>query len=382
MASTPPTDDYSFAPSEKTGASVTSKQLFSFTFFSIVLLLTWQLGIILSPFFYPIMWAVILAATFYPLYTKLLIRLHDRRQLGAAAMTLIVLAIAVLPAVYLIFLGINEAVQAYETAAQWFREGRLRELGVSISQWPVIGRVSQGVFGRLIMPNSSQLESSVLEGGKVVSSFLLAQGADLAKNAFLFVTDFLVMVFTLFFLFRDGDHFYNSIYAAIPLDPDHKAKIFERMNGTISAVMQGTLLTALAQGTTAGLTYWALGVRFSIFLGVASAVLSLLPVGGTALIWIPVSIYLFFTGSIVKGCIMIGVGVGLVGLMDNLLQPFLIGNKAQLPMLFLFFASLGGLASFGLLGLFLGPIILAVLLETFRIYQDEFQDRPSELLIK
>lgn len=361
---------------------MTRKQLFSFTFFAVVLLLTWQMSVILSPFFYPITWAVILAATFYPIYKKLLIRLHGRQQLGAVVMTLMVLAIAVLPAVYLIFLGINEAVQAYETAAQWFRGGRLRELGESISQIPVIGRVSQEVFGRLVLSNSGQLESSVLEGGKVLSAFLLAQGADLAKNAFLFVTDFLVMVFTLFFLFRDGDHFYHICYEAIPLEPDHKTKIFERMNGTIGAVMQGTLLTALAQGTTAGLAYWALGVRFSIFLGALSAVLALLPFGGTALVWIPVAISLFFTGSILKGCIMIGVGVGLVGLMDNLLQPFLIGNKAQLPMLFLFFASLGGLASFGLLGLFLGPIILAVLLETFRIYQDEFQDHPSELLIK
>jgi len=367
---------------EDTDAPVTSKQVFAITFFSILLLLTWQLGVILSPFFYPIMWAVILATTFYPLYTRLLIRLHDRRQLGAAIMTLMVLAIAVLPAMYLIVLGINEAVQAYETTATWVREGGAKDLGVSLSQLPVIGRISQEVFGRLIVSNSGQFESSVLEGGKVVSAFLLAQGADLAKNAFLFVTNFLVMVFTLFFLFRDGDHFYHRVYAAIPLDPDHKAKIFERMKGTISAVMQGTLLTALAQGTTAGLTYWALGVRFSIFLGVVSAVLSLLPFGGTALVWIPVALYLFFTGAIVKGCIMIGVGVGLVGLMDNVLQPFLIGNKAQLPMLFLFFASLGGLASFGLLGLFLGPIILAVLLETFRIYQDEFQEHQSELLIK
>jgi predicted PurR-regulated permease PerM len=154
------------------------------------------------------------------------------------------------------------------------------------------------------------------------------------------------------------------------------------MNGTIGAVMQGTLLTALAQGTAAGLAYWALGVRFSIFLGALSAVLSLLPFGGTSLVWIPVAIYLFITGSIVKGCIMIGVGVGLVGLLDNLLQPFLIGTKAQLPMLFLFFSSLGGLASFGLLGLFLGPIILAVLIEAFHIYQDDFQEQPSELLVK
>ncbi|MBI4001941.1 MAG: AI-2E family transporter [Nitrospira defluvii] len=361
---------------------MTRRQLFSFTFFSIVLVLTWQLGVILSPFFYPIMWAVILAATFYPLYQKVLAVLKNRREPAAAVMTVMVMSIAVLPAIYLIFLGIHEAVQAYETAAQWFREGRLRDVGVAISQLPIIGRASQEVFGRLILSNSGQLESSVLEGGKVISSFLLSQGADLARNAFVFLTDFLVMMFTLFFLFRDGDRLYNGLYAAIPLDPDHKTKIFERMNGTISAVMQGTLLTALAQGTAAGLTYWALGVRFSIFLGALSAVLSLLPFGGTALIWIPVAAYLFFTGSVVKGLLMIGIGAGLVGLLDNLLQPFLIGNKAQLPMLFLFFASLGGLASFGLLGLFLGPIILAVLLETFRIYQDEFQDHPSDLLIK
>ena len=361
---------------------MTRKQIFSVTFFCILLLLIWQLGLILSPFFFPIMWALILATTFYPLYRRLLVRVNDRRPLGAALMTLMVLAIAVLPAVYLIFLGINEAVQAYGTVAQWFREGKLRDLGQSISQLPVIGGVSQELFGRLVLSNSSQLESSVLEGGKVVSSFLLAQGADLAKNAFLFLTDFLVMAFTLFFLFRDGDRYYKSFHAAIPLESDHKNKIFERMDGTISAVMQGTLLTALAQGTAAGLAYWALGVRFSIFLGALSAVFSLLPFGGTSLVWIPVAIYLFITGSIMKGCIMIGIGVGLVGLMDNLLQPFLIGNKAQLPMLFLFFASLGGLASFGLLGLFLGPIMLAVLLETFRIYQDEFQDHPSELIIK
>ncbi len=365
-----------------TGGFVTRKQIFSFTFFCILLLLIWQLGVILSPFFYPIMWALILATTFYPLYRKLLTRLNRRPQLSAAIMTVMVMAMAVLPAVYLIFLGINEAAQAYDTVVQWFRAGRLHEMGVAISQLPVVGRFSQDIFGRLILANSGQLESSVIEGGKVVSSFLLAQGADLAKNAFLFVTDFLVMVFTLFFLFRDGDRYYKSFYAAIPLESQHKTKLFERLDGTISAVMQGTLLTALAQGVTAGLSYWLLGVRFSIFLGALSAVLSLLPFGGTSLVWIPVSIYLFVTGSILKGCIMIGIGAGLVGLLDNLLQPFLIGNKAQLPMLFLFFASLGGLASFGLLGLFLGPIILAVLLETFRIYQDEFQDQPSDLLIK
>jgi predicted PurR-regulated permease PerM len=361
---------------------VTRKHIFSATFFSILILLIWQLGLILSPFFYPIMWAVILATTFYPLHAKLLDHLRGRRHFASVILTAMIMLIAVAPAVYLIFLGIGEAVQAYETATRWFREGRLRNLGVAISQLPVIGGMTQELFGRLILSNSGQLESSFLESGKVVSSFLLSQGADLAKNALLFVTDFFVMMFTLFFLFRDGDRLYQGLYDAIPLDPDHKAKIFERMDGTIKAVVQGTLVTALAQGTAAGVTYWALGVPFSIFLGALSAVLSLLPFGGTAIVWVPVAIYLFVGGSIVKGVIMVVVGAGLVGLMDNLLQPLLIGTKAQLPMLFLFFASLGGLASFGLLGLFLGPILLAVLLELFRIYREEFQDQQSELLVK
>ena len=361
---------------------MTRRQIFSITFFLILSVLIWQLGIILSPFFYPIMWAVILTATFYPAYMKLLAGLKEQRQLSAIVMTLLVMAMAVVPAVYLIFIGIQEAVQAYETATQWFRDGRLRNIGVAISQLPAIGGITQELFGRLILANSGKLESSFLEGGKVVSTFLLAQGADLAKNALLFVTDFLVMVFTLFFLFRDGDRLYKGLYDAIPLDPDHKAKIFERMDGTIRAVVQGTLVTALAQGTAAGVTYWALGVPFAIFFGAISAILSLLPFGGTAIVWVPVAIYLFVSGSIVKGLIMVTVGAVLIGLMDNVMQPLLIGTKAQLPMLFLFFSSLGGLASFGLLGLFLGPILLAVLLELFRIYREEFQEQPSELLVK
>ena len=171
------------------------------------------------------------------------------------------------------------------------------------------------------------------------------------------MTDFLVMVFTLFLPLRDGDRYYKSFYAAIPLESQHKTKLFERLDGTISAVMQGTLLTALAQGVTAGLSYWLLGVRSPSFWAPCLPSCRCCRSEAPSLVWIPVSIYLFVTGSILKGCIMIGIGAGLVGLLDNLLQPFLIGNKAQLPMLFLFFASLGGLASFGLLGLFLGPII-------------------------
>jgi predicted PurR-regulated permease PerM len=189
------------------------------------------------------------------------------------------------------------------------------------------------------------------------------------------------MLFTLFFLFRDGPHTWVTIFRAIPLEEEHKAKIFERLNTTMKAVVRGTLLTAVAQGATAGVTYYLLGVPFSVFLGALSGLLSLLPVGGTAIVWAPVALYLLLSGAVAKGLILIGVGAVLVGLMDNLLQPLLVGGKARLPVLPLFLASLGGLAYFGFLGLFLGPVLLAVVLVTFVIYQEEYQQQGNGMII-
>jgi predicted PurR-regulated permease PerM len=107
----------------------------------------------------------------------------------------------------------------------------------------------------------------------------------------------------------------------------------------------------------------------------------MLPVGGTAIVWVPVVSYLLLSGAVAKGVILIGIGAGLVGLMDNLLQPLLVGGQARLPVLLLFLASFGGLAYFGFLGLFLGPILLAVVLETFVIYQEEYQQQGGEIFI-
>lgn len=250
-----------------------------------------------------------------------------------------------------------------------------------LARIPGVGGVSQELVGHLVVTGSGQIESSLLEGGKAVSAFLLSQGVDFAKNALLLGTDFLVMLFTLFFVFRDGPQLSDTIVRALPMEREHKVKIFERLNTTIKAVVRGTLLTAVAQGVTAGAAYALLDVPFAVFLGALSGLLSLLPVGGTALVWGPVSLYLLLSGAVTKGLILIGVGVGLVGLMDNLLQPLLVGGHARLPVLPLFLASFGGLAYFGFLGLFLGPLILALVLETFTIYRDDYQLQEDIVII-
>jgi predicted PurR-regulated permease PerM len=360
---------------------MTKRQLFTVTFLLVFLLLLWELGLILRPFFSPILWAVILATTTYPVYLRLLARVGHRGNIAAGIMTAGLLITAVVPAVYGMILAGQQGMEAYAQASAWLQAGHLQDVGGMLATVPGVGGLSQELVGRLIVSGSGQVEASLLEGGKVVSTFLFSQGVDFARNALLLATDFLIMLFTLFFVFRDGPQTYGTIFRAIPLEEEHKAKILERLNTTMKAVVRGTLLTAVVQGATAGVTYYLLGVPFSVFLGALSGVLSLLPIGGTAIVWVPVALYLLLSGSVAKGVILIAVGVGLVGLMDNLLQPILIGGKARLPVLPLFLVSFGGLAYFGFLGLFLGPIILAIVLVAFVIYQEEYQHQGSDLII-
>jgi predicted PurR-regulated permease PerM len=347
------------------------RQLFRITFLILLILLLYQLGLILTPFFMPIMWAIILTRLTYPVHQRLLSWSGGRENLSATLMTLGIVFVAILPAVYLVTLGVQEAIGAYQWVAEWVQGGGLKRLPELFFQLPVIGKFSQELIGRAVV-TIGDLQGSILEGGKAVSGFLIAQAGNVAKNTLAFVADFLIMLFTLFFLHRDGHRLYGILYQAVPLEPDHKAAIIERLNRTVGAVVKGTLLTAMAQGAVAGITYALLGVPFPVFLGGLTALLALVPVGGTALVWGPLAVYLLVTGSIWKGLILLAVGGGLVGLMDNILQPWLIGSKAELPLLFLFFATIGGIAYFGFIGLFLGPIILGIVLAAFEIYREEF----------
>lgn len=357
------------------------RQLFRVTFLLVFVLLLWELGLILRPFFSPIFWAVILATMMYPVYAWVLARVGHRENIAAGVMTGGAIITAVVPVVYGMVLAGQQGVEAYAQASEWVKEGHLKDFGALLVTVPVVGELSQELLGHAMAASREQVESSLLEGGKAASTFLLSQGVDFAKNALLLATDFLIMLFTLFFVFRDGTHTCDTIFRAIPLEEGHKAKIFERLNTTMKAVMRGTLLTAVAQGATAGVAYYLLGLPFSLLLGALSGLLSMLPVGGTAIVWVPVALYLLLSGAVAKGVILIAVGAGLVGLMDNLLQPLLVGGKARLPVFPLFLATFGALAYFGFLGLFLGPVLLAVVLVTFEIYQKEYQQQGSDMLL-
>jgi len=269
-------------------------QILSTAFLILCALVLYQLALIFAPFFTPILWALILARLFYPLYQYLLHLFRGKPTLCAFLSTLAVTFLAVLPVAYVAFLAITETIHAYQAAMTWLQNGGLKQLPATVSSLPFIGNISQELLGRFVLAYGD-LQGSLLEGGKAVSAALLTGVSGLAKNTFDLITDFLIMLFTLFFFFRDGQRLHDVFYDAVPIDEGHKAVIFDRLTQTMNGVVRGTLLTALAQGVVAGLAYWALDVPFPVFLGAISALVSLLPFGGTALVWVPVAAYLLWT---------------------------------------------------------------------------------------
>ena len=223
---------------------------------------------------------------------------------------------------------VDESLAAYGEISNWGKEGGLARFLRDTAHYSIGGVSLQEWMGRLIV-SRERIEHAVLEGGKQASGFFVSQLAGMTADAMAFMMNFLVMLLTLFFLYRDGSRVYRRFYRAIPLEEGHKAKLLGRLTGMVTSVVQGSLLTAAAQGTAAGICYWLLGVPFPVVFGALTALFALVPFGGTSLIWGPIAIYLFATAPIWKGLLLIGIGAGLIGLMDNVIHPLLVGSHRR-----------------------------------------------------
>jgi len=356
------------------------RQMFALGFFVVLLILLYQIAIVFRPFVLPVLWAVILAHMTFPLHRRLTALLGQRKGLSAAILTVAIIGLVVVPLVIFIVQLIEEAGRAYVLAKTWIDGGGLKTAPGQLSQLPIIGGYVQPILGRLVL-SQGDLETSLLHNIQALSGFFVEQLTGLATNLFLLIMNFLVMLFTLFFFFKDGDRLYRNLYEVVPLDETHKKKIFMRLDVTLRAVVKGVIITAMVQGLLAGLAYAVLGVPFPVVLMALTALLAPLPFGGTAIIWLPVALYLYWVAPLWKAIVMLAWGAGVITMVDNFLRPMLIGKDAQLPVLFLFFSIIGGLAAYGMIGLFFGPILLAILMTAIQIYREEYLKKTSAKVV-
>lgn len=357
---------------------MTRPQAFTAVFFALLLFLLYQLALVFQPFLFPMLWAALLVHATYPLHGRLTQFLGGRDTLSAAVLTIGALTIVVAPLVVTGVLLVRETRVAEEEIRAWIVSGGLERLPQQVAAVPVVGAWLQTLLSIDGLREIS-MEQTLMAGATFLSQFFMDQMGGLLKNTLVLVMDFFIMLLVLFFLYKEGRDWIGTLYELVPLDESHKQKISARLDQTVRAVIKGMLVTAMVQGLLAGAAYAVLGVPFPIVLTALTIIFAPIPFGGTALIWGPVVLYLFWNGLTAKGIVMLAWGVGVVSTVDQVLRPWLIGRDVPIPVLFLVFSVLGGLVLYGPIGLFVGPVLVSLFMTAVQIYREEYHaaDVPS-----
>ena len=319
---------------------------------------------IVWPFFGAVLWGVILAIVFTPLYRRLLRSMRQRRTLAALATLVIILVLVILPLTLVTALLVQEGAGVYER----IQSGEF-DLGRYFQQaYNALPAWITSLLDRFELTNLGLVQERLSAALRKSSQFLAGQALNLGQNTLNFVLSSFVMLYLLFFLLRDGDALVECIRAAIPLDPEQLRTLASRFTGVIRATVKGTLVVAVVQGALGGLIFWLLGIHAPALWAALMALLSLLPAVGTGLVWLPVAIYLLATGETWQGLVLIAFGIVVIGLVDNVLRPILVGKDTQMPDYVVLISTLGGIAIFGVNGFVIGPVIAAMFMSVWGMF--------------
>jgi len=322
---------------------------------------------ILSPFLTSLLWAIFLAMAFYPVFKKLQHLLKKREAFSAVIMTLFMLSVIVLPFSLLMASLAVEVVDIYRRIEEMINTGQLQTYMEMIGEIPILKWIFMRLNQSLDLSQKEPLDF-LLKNLQQVTTFLFNQTSKIVKGLSTFIMGFFFTLLSLYYLFKDGDRLFERLKEVIPLPSKERDLLIHRFKDMVYATIYGGILIAIIQGLLGGLSFWVLGLASPIFWGTAMAFLSFIPVGGTALIWVPASILLLVQGAFLKGIILLGLGVFGISMVDNLLRPFFISTRTKIHPLLLFFAVLGGIQVFGLVGLVAGPLIVTLFLTLIEIY--------------
>ena len=319
---------------------------------------------ILLPFFGTILWGAIIALLFAPLHHWLLWRMPGRRTLAALLTLLMVLVVVILPLAMITTAMAREAAGVY----QQIQSGEMDPASYLHSMFDALPGWVKVLLNRLGLSDFNILQGRATAALSEGSNYIATQAFNLGQNTFEFVASLFVTLYLAFFLIRDGEEIARSVRHAVPLDGAHKRELVDKFTTVVRATVKGNLLIAAIQGGLGGVAFWFLGVNGALLWGVLMAFASLLPAVGAALVWVPVAAYFFMKGAYWQAISLTAWGVLVIGLVDNLLRPILVGKDTRMPDYVVMITTLGGLAVFGINGFVLGPAIAAMFIAVWHIY--------------
>ena len=318
---------------------------------------------ILWPFFGAVLWGTVIAILFAPLQRRFVRIMRGRRSVAALVTLAIIVLLVILPLTLVATLVLQEAVNLYQAIqAGEIAPGRyLRQVIDALPPW------LQPWLARVGLSDLNAIQQRISESLGKALQFVGPRALSIGQNTFDFVIDTFIMLYLLFFLLRDGDGLAVRIREALPLQPALKRDLGMKFTTVIRATIKGGIVVAVVQGALGGLIFWLLGIHAPVLWGVLMAFLSLLPAVGAGLVWAPVAIWLLLTGAVLKGLVLIAFGVLVIGLVDNLARPMLVGKDTRMPDYLILLATIGGLAIFGINGFVIGPVIAAMFLAVWTI---------------
>jgi predicted PurR-regulated permease PerM len=337
----------------------TSDRLTTVLSYGVLLLLGYLVFRITEPFLIPLAWSGILAVFFYPIYQLLEKRWTPTR--AAIVCTVGVTVLLIVPALLVLLYAGREAIDA---------SVRIREAvgaGGPVMPSELMEKI------RAHMPESLQgidIGEQVRQGVERAGSFLALRIGALLKNLLSFFVSLFILLFALFFMFRDGEKMLRVVRHLLPFEPETREEMLAESRDLIFASVTVALFIALIQGVLGGLAFAVVGLPGVVFLGVLIAFCSIVPVVGSAVIWAPAALWLIFSGHWGKALVVLGICGGIAAVADNLVRPLLLRNRTRLNDLLLFVSILGGLEVFGLLGLVVGPTVVAAALAVFRVHME------------
>jgi len=342
---------------------------YSTAFFVVVLVAVAALSyVVLRPFFDAIAWAVVLAVALRPAWVRIE-RRTKRRSLAAAVTSILVAFLVLLPAILLSAALVGQAAQAAARLAAFLRVQEVSSIA-DLEKLPGVGRALAWV-GENAGVTPDVIRQHTMDAAGAISGVVAATGGGVVVKLFQAVGTFLLTMFLLFFLLRDGEAMAEAVSDLLPLSRDGRRTTMRRLGTMLDSIFKGSLLTALIQGALGGVGWALAGLPSGFLAAAAMAFFSLLPIGGTALVWIPGAAVLALQGRTGAAIFLAAWGAAAVGSVDNFLKPLLIRGGGDLTTLVVFLGVFGGLNAFGLLGVFIGPITLATaqtLLEALRGY--------------
>ena len=351
--------------------------------FWLLVLVSLGLGWILLPFYGSIMWAVIIALIFAPLHHRLHARFRGKGTAAALVTLLVVVVIVIIPMALITATLARDAASFY----QRLQSGEINPARYFRSVFDALPSSVTAVLDRFGMVDFDSVQGRFGEALAQASQFIAVRALGIGMNTFDLVAGVFITLYLAFFMMRDGQLLARTLRRAVPMPVAHKQELIEKFTTVIRATVKGNLIIAAIQGALGGLAFWFLGVTGALFWAVLMAFMSLLPAVGAGLVWAPVAVYFLLSGAVWQSVALTLFGVLVIGLVDNLLRPALVGKDTSLPDYLVMVSTLGGMAVFGINGFVLGPLLAALFIAVWHIYGTTLEvlsdeappDHPTQL---